>query len=48
MAEFTSRFNISKDLILREEFWDLDGFKKSEIELFLENSLGLSSDVKGG
>ncbi|CAG8559044.1 7172_t:CDS:2 [Paraglomus brasilianum] len=47
MAEFTSGFNISKDLALREEFWDLYGFKKSEIELLLDNSLGLPSDVKG-
>src|SRR6185312_8525573 len=48
MTEFTSGFNISKDLALREEFWDLYGFKKSEIELLLDNSLGLPSDVKGG
>ncbi|CAG8752739.1 4308_t:CDS:2, partial [Cetraspora pellucida] len=30
MAEFTSGFNISADLALREEFWDLYGFKKSD------------------
>ncbi|CAJ0828703.1 12268_t:CDS:2 [Entrophospora sp. SA101] len=28
MSEFTSGFNISTDLALREEFWDLYGFKK--------------------
>ncbi|CAG8748444.1 15838_t:CDS:2 [Dentiscutata erythropus] len=48
MSEFTSGFNISKDLALRKEFWDLYGFKKSEIEHLLDNALGLSSDVKGG
>ncbi|CAG8783144.1 2390_t:CDS:1, partial [Acaulospora colombiana] len=48
MAEFTSGFNISEDLALRREFWDLYGFKKSEIELLLDNTLGLSSDVKEG
>ena len=33
MAEFTSGFNISKDLALNEKFWDLYGFKKCEIEM---------------
>ncbi|RHZ81374.1 hypothetical protein Glove_120g228 [Diversispora epigaea] len=46
LAEFTSGFNISKDIAIREGFWDLYGFKKSEIELLLDNALGLS-DVKG-
>ncbi|CAG8635364.1 7915_t:CDS:2, partial [Ambispora gerdemannii] len=50
MAEFTSGFNISSDLALSEEFWDLHGFKKSEVELLLDNALGnsLPSDVKEG
>ncbi|CAG8776437.1 36654_t:CDS:2, partial [Racocetra persica] len=36
MAEVTSGFNISTDLALREEFWDLYGFKKSEVEALLD------------
>ncbi|RGB32530.1 hypothetical protein C1646_790310 [Rhizophagus diaphanus] len=37
MAEFTSGFNISVDLALKKEFWDLYGFKKSEIEFLLDS-----------
>ncbi|CAG8832221.1 44825_t:CDS:2, partial [Gigaspora margarita] len=50
MSEFTSGFNISTDLALSEEFWDLHGFKQSEVELLLDNALGnnLPSDVKKG
>ncbi|CAG8785019.1 12006_t:CDS:2 [Dentiscutata erythropus] len=40
VAEFTSGFNISADLALREEFWDLYGFKKSDVELLLDNAFG--------
>ncbi|CAG8639597.1 1133_t:CDS:2 [Acaulospora colombiana] len=35
-----SGFNISADLALREEFWDLYGFKKSDVELLLDNAFG--------
>ncbi|CAG8650476.1 4433_t:CDS:2, partial [Ambispora leptoticha] len=50
MSEFTSGFNISTDLALSEEFWDLHGFKQSEVELLLNNALGnnLQSDIKKG
>ncbi|CAJ0632066.1 4568_t:CDS:2 [Entrophospora sp. SA101] len=50
MSEFTSGFNISTDLALNEEFWDLHGFKQSEVELLLDNALGsnLPSDIKKG
>ncbi|CAG8444428.1 382_t:CDS:2 [Ambispora gerdemannii] len=50
MAEFTSGFNISADLALREEFWDLYGFKKSDVELLLDNAFGngFLFDVKEG
>ncbi|CAG8741849.1 2794_t:CDS:2, partial [Racocetra fulgida] len=50
MSEFTSGFNISTDLALSEEFWDLYGFKQSEVELLLDNALrnNLPSDVKKG
>ncbi|RHZ78190.1 hypothetical protein Glove_166g242 [Diversispora epigaea] len=50
LSEFTSDFNISKELALKEEFWDLYGFKKLEVELLLDNALGpgLSPDVKRG
>ncbi|CAJ0749849.1 2435_t:CDS:2 [Entrophospora sp. SA101] len=34
MSEFTSGFNISTDLALREEFWDLYGFKKKQTMIF--------------
>ncbi|CAB4416494.1 unnamed protein product [Rhizophagus irregularis] len=40
MAEFTSGFNISKDLALNEQFWDLYGLKKCEIEFLLDKALG--------
>ncbi|RHZ54542.1 hypothetical protein Glove_426g58 [Diversispora epigaea] len=40
--------NIDEDLTLGKEFWDLYGFKKSEVELLLDNALGLSPDVKRG
>ncbi|RHZ79443.1 hypothetical protein Glove_146g27 [Diversispora epigaea] len=42
MAEFASGFNISTDLTLNENFWDLYRFKKSEVELLLDNALGNS------
>ncbi|CAG8482792.1 12580_t:CDS:2 [Funneliformis mosseae] len=50
MAEFTSGFNISTDLALREEFWNLYGFKKSEVEVLLENisENGFPNDIKNG
>ncbi|KAF0500228.1 DUF1703-domain-containing protein [Gigaspora margarita] len=50
ISEFTLGFNISTDLVLSEEFWDLHGFKQSEVELLLDNVLGnnLLSDVKKG
>src|SRR6266542_6146758 len=50
MAEFTSGFNISTDLALREEFWDLYGFRKSEIEFLLDNIPGnlFSHEIKNG
>jgi hypothetical protein len=40
MSEFTSGFNISKDLALKEQFWDLYGFKKLEIESLLDKAIG--------
>ncbi|CAI2182790.1 15393_t:CDS:2 [Funneliformis geosporum] len=48
MAEFTSGFNISEDLTLEEEFWDLYGFKKSEVEFLLDKAFGnnLSDNIK--
>ncbi|CAB4438676.1 unnamed protein product [Rhizophagus irregularis] len=48
MAEFTSGFNISDDLALNEEFWDLYGFKSGEIEILLDKAFGndVSNDVK--
>ncbi|RHZ78500.1 hypothetical protein Glove_162g93 [Diversispora epigaea] len=47
LSEFTSGFNISEDLATEKEFWDLYGFKKSEVELLLDKALGNSlSDVK--
>ncbi|CAG8468687.1 2169_t:CDS:2 [Funneliformis mosseae] len=48
MAEFTSGFNISVDLTLDEEFWDLYGFKKTEIEILLDKAFGnnLSDNIK--
>ncbi|CAG8766381.1 14411_t:CDS:2, partial [Funneliformis caledonium] len=48
MAEFTSGFNISVDLTLDEEFWDLYGFKKSEIKILLDKAFGynLSDNIK--
>src|SRR5581483_9964097 len=36
LAEFTSGFNILVDLALKKEFWDLYGFKKSEIKFLLD------------
>ncbi|CAG8551534.1 7169_t:CDS:2, partial [Ambispora gerdemannii] len=50
MAEFTSGFNISVDLALDEEFWDLYGFKKLEIEFLLDKVFGnsLSDNIKEG
>ncbi|CAG8577197.1 7296_t:CDS:2, partial [Racocetra fulgida] len=50
MAEFTSGFNISSDLALLDEFWDLHGFKKSEVEFLLDNIFGnsFSFDIKNG
>jgi hypothetical protein len=38
--EFTSGFNISEDLALNENFEDLYGFKKCEIEFLLDKALG--------
>ena len=48
MAEFTSGFNISVDLALDEEFWNLYGFKKLEVEFLLDRAFGnnLSDDIK--
>ncbi|RHZ51235.1 hypothetical protein Glove_481g111 [Diversispora epigaea] len=48
LAEFTSGFNISEDLALDKEFWDLYGFKKSEVDLLLNKAFGnsLLSNVK--
>ncbi|CAG8601944.1 9532_t:CDS:2 [Acaulospora morrowiae] len=40
LTEITSGFNISADLALKEEFWDLYGFKKSDVELLLDNAFG--------
>ncbi|RHZ44563.1 hypothetical protein Glove_718g2 [Diversispora epigaea] len=50
MAEFISGFNISTDLTLREKFWDLYGFKKSEVEFLLDNISGnrFSYGIKNG
>ncbi|CAG8640822.1 3229_t:CDS:2 [Acaulospora morrowiae] len=43
-----TEFNISKDLALIEEFWDMYGFKKSEIEFLLDKAFGnrLSANIK--
>ncbi|CAG8662458.1 10784_t:CDS:1, partial [Paraglomus occultum] len=50
MAEFTSGFNISEDLALNEKFWDLYGFKRSEIEPLLDKAFGnsLLTNIKEG
>ncbi|CAG8692242.1 13027_t:CDS:2 [Acaulospora morrowiae] len=48
MDGIISGFNISIDLTLDEDFWDLYGFKKSEIEFLLDNFLVFPSDVKRG
>ncbi|RHZ67227.1 hypothetical protein Glove_302g33 [Diversispora epigaea] len=50
IAEFTTGFNISTDLILKEKFWNLYGFKKSEIESLLDNVFGnnFPSNIKEG
>src|SRR5256885_8272103 len=50
MAKFTSGFNISTDLALREGFWNLYGFKKSEVEVLLESisENGFPNDIKNG
>ncbi|RHZ79294.1 hypothetical protein Glove_149g139 [Diversispora epigaea] len=47
LSEFTSGLNISEDLTTEKEFWDLYGFKKSEIELLLDKAFGNSlSNIK--
>ncbi|CAB4409428.1 unnamed protein product [Rhizophagus irregularis] len=48
MDELTSGFNISEDLTLKKGFWDLYGFKKSEIEFLLNKIFGnsLSDNIK--
>ncbi|PKK57408.1 DUF1703-domain-containing protein [Rhizophagus irregularis] len=48
VAEFTSGFNISEDFTLQKGFWDLYGFKKSEIEFLLNKIFGnsLSDNTK--
>ncbi|CAG8706843.1 254_t:CDS:2, partial [Cetraspora pellucida] len=40
--ELIESFNISSNLVLLDEFWDLYGFKKSEIEFLLDNIFGNS------
>ncbi|RIA98015.1 AAA-ATPase-like domain-containing protein [Glomus cerebriforme] len=40
MIEFTSGFNILKDLALNKKFWNLYGFKICEIEFLLDKTLG--------
>ncbi|RGB24870.1 hypothetical protein C1646_772519 [Rhizophagus diaphanus] len=48
MDDFSSGFNISEDLALKEEFWDLYGFKKWDIKILLDKVLenNVSNDVK--
>ncbi|CAB4423906.1 unnamed protein product [Rhizophagus irregularis] len=48
MDDFISGFNISVDLTLKEEFWDLYGFKRCDIKILLDKAFGndVSNDIK--